>query len=436
MSYILGTAGPQEMFVRGEGCWLIDRGGRRYLDARSGIGNMILGYGRRDIAEAMYRQALELPFVCTLRYERPAPITVDYAKALIAAAPEGLTRVRFTHTGSSATEAALLMARRYHKNQGHSARAHVVGLVGGYHGSTLMTMAAGGERMLHEAFAPMPDGFHHVAPPPRSTDDKVAASSAENLFAKIQELGPDHVSAVILEPIAGLSGTPLPRAYLQQVREFCAKHEILLIFDEVFSGLGRMGPLFAAEISGVCPDILCLSKTLAAGYAPLGAVLATDRVYDAFDQLGRHFAHGSSTDAHPVSCAAAFATLRAVTAEGALERGNRMGARLAERLAAELKGSPLVSGVRANGSYVAIDTDTSRDFMTMMNIKRHLQAECERRGVLIDYTPYIVLIVPPYVLPDPDADRLIETISSVVRHFKEEDVDPSRLRPPSASGRR
>ncbi|RJL27231.1 aspartate aminotransferase family protein [Bailinhaonella thermotolerans] len=425
MSYVLGAAGPREMLVRGEGCRVFDRAGRAYLDARSGIANVILGYSRRDIAEAMHRQALELPFVCTMRYERPAPVIVEYAAALAAAAPPPLTRVRFTHTGSSAVESALLMARRFQANSGRPMGVEIIALHGAYHGSTLMTMAAGGWPMLHEQFGPMPPGFHHVPP-----------GDAAALEAKIGELGPERVAALVAEPVHGFSGHPLPAAYLRRARELCDRHGILLIYDEVFTGLGRMGPMFAAELAGVVPDVMCLSKTLTAGYAALGAVLATDRVYAAFDRPGAYFAHSSSTDAHPIACAAGLATLRALDGEGARERGTRMGERLAAELARELKDLPLVRGVRALGAYVAIDLDDPPDLMANLNRKRHLQAECERRGVLIDYTPAILMLVPPYTLPDDDADEIVAVVAAVLRGFRDGDVDPARLRPPSASGRR
>lgn len=442
MSYVLGVAGPDELFVRADGCWLTDAAGRRFLDARSGIANMILGYDRHDIAEAMYRQALELPFVCTLRYDRPASVTVDYANALAAVAPDGLRRVRFTHTGSSAVEAALLMARRYHRNLGRSERLYVVGLGDSYHGSTLMTMAASGQPMLHEGYGPMPSGFCHVAPPDMrecgrcSGNEDSHPSCADVIIEEITELGPDRVAALVLEPVHGLSGVPLPAHLLREIRTFCDRHDILVIFDEVFSGLGRMGPMFAAELSGVSPDILCLSKTLTAGYAPLGAVLATDRIYDTFNQTGRYFAHGSSTDAHPIACAAGLVTLRALTVEGVLEQANRMGRRLAEGLDRELSGCPFVRRVRVIGSYIGIDVDCPDEFMAMMNMKRHLQSRCETAGVLIDYTPYTVMLVPAYTMPDEDVDTVVERVATVLHDFRPEDVDPSTLRPPAASGRR
>ncbi len=442
MSYILDAAGPQEVFVAGEGCWVIDRAGRRYLDGRSGIGNMVLGYGREDIVEAMTAQARRLAFVPVVRYERPAAVMLDYAEALVAAAPAGLTRVRFTHTGSSAVETALLIARRYHAITGSPQRIGVVALEDDYHGSTLMTMAAGGQLMLHSAYAPMPAGFHHVAPPgpngcPECSGEGGAGPScASGVVARVHELGPQNVAAIVLEPINGLSGRPLPHHYLREVRALCDAHDILLVFDEVFSGLGRMGPMFAAELSGVVPDIMCLSKALAAGYAPIGAVLAVDRVHAAFNQPGRYFGGGSSTDGHPIGCAAALATLRAVQGEGAVKRAMVTGERVAAELGDRLRSTELVTGVRASGSYIAVDTGGAGDVAGRMMIRRYVQAECERRGVLIDYTPYALLLVPPYVLSDAEAEILVDTVSQVLHAYRREDVDATRLRPPSASGRR
>ncbi len=442
MSYILSVAGPDEMFVRGDGCWLIDRGGRRFLDGRAGIANMILGYSRRDIADALYRQALDLPFVCTLRYERPAPSVVEYAQALVAAAPAELTRVRFTHTGSSAVETALVMARRYQAVSRRPERVQIVSLADSYHGSTLMTMAASGQPTMHSTFGPMPAGFLHVpAPDPAccrvcQDDQALPGTCADEIIGTIAGTGPDQVAAVLLEPVCGLTGVPLPSHYIAAVRDYCAGQQILLIFDEVFSGLGRMGSMFAAEISGVTPDIMCLSKALTAGYAPLGAVMTTDQVYSAFARPGRAFGLGSSTDAHPGSCAAGLATIRALAGEGLVAQGARMGERLGAGLARELGNCALVREVRSLGAFVAIELHEFGDFMTMMMARRHLQGECERRGVLIDYTPGILMIVPPYILSDDDSDLLTETVAAVVSEFKEEDLRTARIRPASVSGRR
>ena len=180
------------------------------------------------------------------------------------------------------------------------------------------------------------------------------------MITELDAIGASRVAAVLLEPVAGLSGIRLPDHYLRELREYRDRHGILVIFDEVFSGMGRMGPMFAAEFSGVSPDLLCLSKALIAGYAPLSAVLATDAVYQAFDAPMAYFAAASSTDAHPISCAAGAQTLRALTEGSELEQGVAVGQRLGSLLTAELASQPLVEQIRVIGPYVAIDVKTPR----------------------------------------------------------------------------
>ena len=394
MSAILSAFGPDEMFVRGDGVTVVDRAGRRYLDARSGIANMMLGYSRADIVARMHRQALELPFVCTMRYERPAPVIVEYAQALVdATAFANLRRVRFTHTGTAATEAALLMARQYHRNLRKPSKTITVSLVGAYHGTSLMAMAASGQPGLHGLFEPMPAGFVHVASPDSASCPVCAGqavggpSCADPLITRLDQLGPDNVAAVILEPVSALRGIALPTHYLSTIRDYCTRHGILLIFDEVFSGFGRMGPMFACELSGVSPDIMCLSKGITAGYAALGAVLTTNEVYQAFDGPERvFFVHGSSTDAHPIACAAALATIEAYRSEDVV-RGSRMGARLHGLLAASLAGCRLIAALHTTGPYIALFIAGVRQPHELMGVMRQIQTACEKRGVLVDLCP-------------------------------------------------
>lgn len=454
MGFVLGQAGPDDMWVRGEGSWLVDAQGNRCLDARSGIGNMNLGYSREDIAQAMYQQARELPFVCTMRWEQAVPVAVDYARALVDAAPAGITRVRFTHTGSAAVESAVLMARGYQRNVGRRKKRTVVALDGSFHGSTLTAMATGGQRILHRFFGPMPEGFAHVPLPdmascPRCRDeastDKTGtnrASTAEatcgsGVLAALRELDPDQLAAVFVEPVKGVSGVPLPDHFLRELREFCTAHGILLVFDEVFTAFGRTGAMFAAELSGVTPDVMCFAKAITAGYAALGAVAVTDEVYGAFDISSTSaFSHASSTDAHPVACAAALAALRVYQEEDVVAQGRAMGARLAHALSEALSGSPRLGAVRQLGAYVGLDLLDAEGRPAGMPMKRHLEARCRRAGLLIDYTPDTVMLIPPLTTPPQDVDFLAATLAEVVLAFRESDIDESTLRPATLRGHR
>lgn len=443
MSYILNEAGPADMWVRGEGAWLIDASGRRYLDGRSGVGNMLLGYGRRDIAEAMFRQATELPFVCTMRRERSTPIAFEYAEALAAAAPPGLTRVRFAHTGSSAVESAILMARSYQRNLGRTDKDVVVGLRGAYHGTTMTTMAVSGLPVLHLHFRPMPAGFKHI-PAPRSADcplcqgvESNEATCADRLIAALESHGMERMAAVVVEPVNAVSGVPRPDHYLRALRDLCSRQGILLIFDEVFTGFGRMGKMFASELSGVLPDIMCLAKGITAGYAPLGAVVTTDEVYDVFNASeSAYFAHASSTDGHPVSCAAGLATLKAFLQEDIVARGAEMGERLRGGIAHRLAESPLLAHVRAIGAYIAVDLVDFDGRKASMLTKRYLDQACEERGILIDYTPETVMIIPPLILTADEADLFAGRFAETVLSMKTDDVSRSSVRPGTLRGHR
>lgn len=444
MSFTLSAFGAQEALVSGEGAWLIDAGGRRFLDARAGICNVLLGYSRTDIVAAMHRQAATLPFACTLRFERPAQVTVEYAQALAETAPRGLTRVRFTHTGSSAVEAALLMSRLYHRNLGSPQRQYIIGLEGSYHGSTLMCMAAGGYPQLRELFGPMPAGFAHVPVPELLTcpacvgTNPAKPACVEPLLAEIGTLGPENIAAVIVEPLIANCGLLLPAHYLHALRQACSEHDILLIFDEVLSGFGRTGPMFAAEHYGVSPDIMCLSKGITSAYAPLGAVLTTSRVYDAFNQPGKpYFAHGSSTDAHPVCCAAGLAVLEAYSREKITRHGMKMADDLRHALTDRLSGSALVSAVRGIGAFIVIDVQVPQGGPALADLMRYLEARCAQLGLFIDHTRDTIELTPPLTLTSEESRIIAEIIATVLSEIEQGQAKTiSTQRPPSASGRR
>ncbi|WP_405792680.1 aspartate aminotransferase family protein [Streptomyces sp. NBC_01506] len=409
-STILDRNGPQDLWVKGEGSWLIDASGNRALDARAGVGNMTLGYGRNDVVEAMSRQARELPYVCTVRWELPAPVVVELAQALTGIAPSGLDRVRFCHTGGAAVESAILMARSYHRNNGRSDKRLIVGLRDSYHGSPMAAMAASGQRMMHWVFGPMPEGFEHI---PEPTD-----ASGVEFAAQLDALGPERIAAMIVEPVKGRNGQPLPTPYLQAARKYCTENDILLIFDEAFTGFGRMGEMFAAEISGVAPDLMCLAKGITAGYSALGAVLATDRIYQVFDTTGTVFAHASTTDGHPVACAAALATIRAFATEDLVAHGRTLGRLLNDRLNDLLKGVPTVRSVRALGAYVGVDLVDHDGHPLSMPDRASLETACRRQGVLIHYTPDTVVLMPPLTMSEEEAELAAERFATVVSAFR------------------
>lgn len=421
MSELVTLGGPSKLLVAGEGAWVTDAAGRRLLDARAGISNMTLGYGRGDIVEAMTRQASQLPFACSLRYERLAPVTLDYARALVDVAPEGLTRVRFTHTGSSAIESALLIARLFNRNRGAPSKHWIVGLEDSYHGTSLMTMAASGEPILHELFGPMPQGFAH-APKPRfdhcpgcgaeSSPQEACIAPLQSLLA---QLGPDKVAAVIVEPVMGNEIYPLTRHFLSSLRSLCDDLDILLIFDEVVTGFGRVGTMFAADHFGVTPDLLCVAKAMTAGYATMGAVLASEKVFRGFDLPGRpHLPHGSSTDGHPVACAAGLAVLEAYRRDDVLESARTTSARLRDGLSIALGDLPTVRNLRGLGAFMAFDIVEPDGGRARLERMRSFELECDRRGVLVGYAGDKVFLAPPLSLTADEVDLICETVASAL----------------------
>jgi adenosylmethionine-8-amino-7-oxononanoate aminotransferase len=372
---------------------------------------MMLGYGRTDVVAAICRQARELPYVCMVRWEQPAPVVVELARVLTGIAPPGLSRVRFCHTGGAAVESAILMARSYHRNEGRPDKRLIVGLRDSYHGSPMAAMAASGQRIMHWLHGPMPDGFRHL-PEPASAEP--GNGYAAELADRLDALGPERIAAMILEPVKGRNGRPLPDQYLQAAREYCTENDILLIFDEAFTGFGRMGEMFAANISGVSPDIMCLAKGLTAGYAALGAVLASDRIYQAFDTSSTVFAHASTTDGHPVACAAALAAIRAYTAEDLVASGRALGRFLCDRLNDVLDGTPAFGGIRALGAYVAIDLIERDGSPLSMHDRHQLETACRRQGLLIHYTPDTVVLMPPLTMTMEEAEFAAQRFTDVV----------------------
>ncbi|MGH2828570.1 MAG: aspartate aminotransferase family protein [Actinomycetota bacterium] len=434
MSLTTEFGGPAKVLVAGEGCWVEDAAGRRYLDARAGICNVNLGYGRSDVVKAMYEQASALPFACSIRYERLAKVTLEYARALVDAAPEGLTRVRLTHMGSASVEGALLMTRLFFKNDARANKRWIIALEGSFHGTTLMSMAASGEKQLHEIFGPMPEGFTHVAAPfPRETDramtiDENCDLALDLLRERIEALGQENVAGIILEPVMGTRVNPLPARYLQEVRRICDDNDILLIFDEIVTAFGRVGFFFAADHFGVTPDIMCLAKGITSGYATLGAVLVNERVFAGFDGEGRiHFPNGSSTDGHPIACAGAQAVLSAYKDEGVIDAGRRIGEMIMALLKKSLQDHPLVADIRGLGMYIGIEIRNPDGSLPNLATMRGIESECERRGVLIHYSSNLVILMPPLIMTKEEAETVVESISETLQELSLDAMSP---RPP------
>ncbi len=348
------------VMVRGEGAYVFDQHGKRYLDGLAGLFTSQLGHGRRDLAQAAATQAAELAYFPLWTYAHPAAI--ELADRLADLAPGDLGHVFFTSGGSEAVESAWKLARQYFRLIGEPARAKVISRHIAYHGTTMGALAITGIPALKEPFEPLVAGSVRVANTnfyraPYFGDDPVAFGrwAADEIDRAIVREGPETVAAVFLEPVQNAGGcfTP-PPGYLQRVREICDRHGVLLVSDEVICAFGRLGDWFGARRYGFQPDLITVAKGLTSGYAPLGAMIASERLVEPFLQGTRSFTHGFTFGGHPVSCAVGLANLDAFEREDVL--GHVCQHEAAFRAALEgLRDLPIVGDVRGDGYFYGIE---------------------------------------------------------------------------------
>ena len=368
-------------FVRGEGAWLFDSDGRRYLDFLSGLAVTSLGHAHPDVAEAIADQARTLLHVSNLYYTDPQPRVAAQLNELLG----GNGRSFFCNSGAEANECAIKLARRYGQRNGGPDRYHVISAYGSFHGRTLTTLAATGQPQKQETFQPLPSGFRQV------------------LFEDIDALAAamdDRVAAVMLEPVQGEGGVnPAPPEYLQAVRELCNEREALLIMDEVQTGLGRTGRWFGFEHAGIAPDIVTMAKALGNG-VPIGACWAKADVAAAFAPGD----HATTYGGQPLAARAALAVLEVMVRENIPERAARAGARLAEGLA---KTSGVVA-VRGLGLLVAAELVDGTD-------AKAVAQQCMDDGLIVNaVTSSALRLAPSLLVTDDEIDEAIHILGGAV----------------------
>jgi len=407
---------------RAEGNELIDDLGRRYLDGVSSLWCNVHGHRKREIDEAV-RAQLDRVAHSTLLGLASVP-SIELAEALVRLAPEGLTRVFYSDSGSTAVEVALKMAYQYWQQRGRPEKTRFAALSEAYHGDTVGSVSVGGMDLFHGIFRgllfdverlPSPSPYHWTG-----GGDPLggAMAAAERLLA---EKG-STLAAVVLEPLVqGAAGMWMhPPGYLRAMAELCRKHDVLLVCDEVATGFGRTGTMFAVEQEGVRPDFLCLAKGLSGGYLPLAATLTTERVYEAF--LGdfasaRTFFHGHTFTGNALACAAALASLRLFETERVLERVRRTAEALRPKLAAiaELEH---VGDVRQRGLMVGIelvrDRRTHQPYEYAERIGHRVCLALRRRRILLRPLGPVVVMMPPLSLTEAEAVRLGDAVREAI----------------------
>lgn len=425
---------------RGEGSWLIDTRGKRWLDGVSSIWTNVHGHRKKELDDAVRAQLGKIAHSTLLGLSNvPA---IELARRLAEIAPRGaggpkapqgsatgarsatergptLTRVFYSDNGATAVEVALKMAFQYWRHVGQPRRTRFVHLEGSYHGDTLGAVSVGGIDLFHAAFRPLL--FESIgAPHPhplRPPCGEPAERCVEGCLAKMRRIFEAHgreIAALVVEPrVLGAAGIVVsPPSYLKALRAICDEHGALLIADEVATGFGRTGPMWAVDSAGVAPDLLCLAKGISGGYLPLAATLATEEIYGAFlapYEAMRTFFHGHTYTGNPLACAAGIASLDLFEKEDVLQRSERRIARIAERLKG-VASHPRVAEVRQCGFLVGIELAPTKSAEYPWEERRGVRAclAAREKGVLLRPLGNVVVLNPPLSIRDEEVDLLVD----------------------------
>jgi adenosylmethionine-8-amino-7-oxononanoate aminotransferase len=398
-------AGEQPLMIeRAEGNELIDAEGRRYLDGVSSLWCNVHGHRHPALDRAVREQLDRVAHSTMLGLSHPG--AADLAARLVEIAPPGLNRVFYSDSGSTAVEVALKMAFQYWQHRGgqHVRRTSFICLRDAYHGDTVGSVSVGGIDLFHSAFGPLLFETHRAEP--GDIEDMA------RLLARHEE----EVAAVVLEPLVqGAAGMLThPPGYLRSVRRLCEQHGVLLICDEVATGFGRTGTMFACEQEGVSPDLLCLAKGLTGGYMPLAATLASERIYEAF--LGSYsefktFFHGHTYTGNPLACAAAIASLDVFEAERTLVRIQPKIRLLSEWLQG-IERMQEVREVRQRGLMVGIDLG---EHDPELRLGHRVVLEARQRGVIVRPLGDVIVLMPPLSISKRELHRLVEVVAASIR---------------------
>ncbi len=379
----LGT-GELSIISRGEGCYVWDQHGTRYLDGLAGLFTVQVGHGRTELADAAAKQAAELAYFPIWTYAHPTAI--ELAARLAGLAPGDLNRVFFTTSGGEAVEAAWKLARQYFKTIGQPGRYKVIARDVAYHGTTMGALAITGLPSLKAPFEPIMPGAFHVANTNRyhcvtcANASACTLACADEIATMIEREGPDTVAAVFLEPVQNAGGAFVPPpGYWQRAREICDHYGVLLVSDEVICAFGRLGTWFGGQRFDYLPDIVTCAKGLTSGYAPLGAVIARDFLAEPFVGGGESFLHGYTFGGHPVSCAVGLANLDILENEGIVDRVADLQDTFRDTLEAAIGDLPIVGEIRGTGYFYAIELVRDRETRAEFD---HDESERLLRGVL------------------------------------------------------
>ncbi len=412
----LGEQGSR-IITRADGAYIFDNEGNQILDGMSGLWCCSLGYGRSEIADAVYQQLQELPYYNSF-FQCAHPPSIELATRLASVAPAHINNVFFTGSGSEANDTVLRFVRRYWDLVKRPEKRKVISRQNAYHGSTIAGASLGGMGFMHKQFETL-SYIAHVEQPYWFTEggdlDPAAfgLQAARSLEQKIQELGADTVAAFIAEPVQGAGGVIVPpESYWPEISRICDEYDVLLIADEVICGFGRLGEWFGSDYYHLKPDFMPFAKAVTNGYQPLGGVMVGDRCAEVLKTDGGEFAHGYTYSGHPAACAAALATLDVLEKEAIIPTVRDQLAPYLQGRWAELAEHPLVGETRGVGFVAALELVADKDKRTRFDEDGSTGTLCKlaciESGLVMRSVGDTMIIAPPLVLSIEQIDELID----------------------------
>lgn len=414
----LHSEGGARVIVEADGSWLTDSEGHKLIDGMSGLWNVNLGYGRKELADAAYRQMQELPYYNAFFKTTTAP-AAELAKKLAEIAPAGMTHTMFGSSGSESNDTALRLVRYLWQLRGKPEKRVIIGRKWGYHGSTVSASQMGGMGIMHEQGNRL-DDMHHIMPPysfgeqrEDESEEDFALRAATALEDKIKELGADRVAGFIAEPIQGAGGLIFPpEGYFRHIQRICKEYDVLLMVDEVITGFGRLGSWFASDHYGIAPDTMTIAKAVTSGYQPLSGLMVRKEIAEELYEKGGEFVHGYTYAGHPVACAVALENIRLLEEENVLARvKNDIGPYFQARLYDALNDHPLVAEIRGEGMLAAIELVENRLTRTRFpdegTVGTICRDHCFANGLVMRAVRDTMVLAPVLTISQNDVDQLV-----------------------------
>jgi adenosylmethionine-8-amino-7-oxononanoate aminotransferase len=422
---------PNRM-VSAKGCFITDQNGNRFLDAIAGLWCVNIGYGRTEVADVARQQMTDLNYLAPIMSSGPVIDLAEKLQQLLGFE----SHIYFSCSGSEANETAFKIARQYHLQAGNGGerRYKIISRYRAYHGNTMGAMAATGQAERKMGYEPGPAGFIHIMPPypyrahPKLTAEEHAEECARLLEETIIHEGAETVAAFIMEPLISGGGVLVPPDnYIPLVREICNRHGVLLIFDEVVSGFGRLGKMFGYEHWKTEADIFTFAKGLASGYIPVAATVVKEHIFEKFDGNPsgmQHFRQINTFGGHPVASAVALRAIQIVEDEKLAENANKVGTYMLQQLQQLLADHPFAGEIRGKGMIMGIELVEDRQTKVPLSDDKVMTivGECVRNGVILGRNSNtipgrcnVLLIAPPLILTEKEADQIVETVTGAMR---------------------